>query len=146
MPCAPSPQAFSSKFLELDQLRTGGRIYLNIKSRKVPKPAPAPSADGAEPAVTKFAIGVDGGFQTEDTMYNTEYTYEVVQFPGPVTAPYAACVCCWPVEPSCVARQSWGLLCAHTDVLGAMCNIAWPFAGIPRQICQHTSQKSSRLC
>jgi len=79
-------QSFGSKFLDLDRERTGGRLYLHITAKKVPNVAAA--ADAAPAPVTVFAIGVEGGFQTEDTKWKIEKSYEVVQFPGPLVVPY----------------------------------------------------------
>lgn len=81
-------QAFSPEYLPLDQERTGGRVYLHITGKRVLKEHVPADPDAAPAPVTKFAIGVEGGFQTEDTKYTTELSYEVAQFPGPVTAPY----------------------------------------------------------
>lgn len=80
----PSLQCFGVKYVELDRERTGGSLYLHITARKVAKEV-APDAPAAP--ITKLAIGVEGGFQTEDSKYTIETSYELVQFPGPVTQP-----------------------------------------------------------
>ena len=56
-------QSFGYDAVALDHRRTGNRIYLNLKHKKVKKD-PAHVSD-----VTKLAIAVDGGFQTEEQQY-----------------------------------------------------------------------------
>jgi ubiquitin carboxyl-terminal hydrolase 5/13 len=53
-------QGYGADYLALAQQRSGDELYLNIKWKKIPKPAdPEKKADEAP---TKLAIGVEGGF------------------------------------------------------------------------------------
>lgn len=78
-------QGFGKDYLSLDRDRTNGNLYLHITAHRVLKEVD-PAAAAAAP-VTKFAIGVEGGFQTEDSKYKIEKSYEVYFFPGPVVTP-----------------------------------------------------------
>jgi hypothetical protein len=76
-------QGFGRAFVALDRERSGDSVYLHMKWRKVPNDAVTPDAP-----VTKFAIGVEGGFQTEDSKWMWEKTHSVVLFtPEPVVFP-----------------------------------------------------------
>jgi hypothetical protein len=92
--CEPPPavQSFSATHVGLDQERTGGRVYLHLVHHKVLKAVEEVAAAAAAP-ITKFAIGVEGGFQTEESKWRTDKTYSVVVFPGGAEFP-------------CVARQA----------------------------------------
>ena len=83
-------QAFGKKFLPLDLERSGGRVYLHMTWRKVLKSEDEVTAAAAAP-VTKFAIGVEGGFQTDESKWKVEKTNAIVVFPGPTSYAYVAC-------------------------------------------------------
>lgn len=65
--------------------KTGNKVFLHLKKIKHVVPS---SKNELEPEkkITRLAIGVEGGFQVEDT---TNYHYEEVNslaiFPGPAT-------------------------------------------------------------
>ncbi len=79
-------QAFGTSYVALDQERTGGRVYLHLSYRKVLKSEEELTAAAAAP-VTKFAIGVEGGFQTEESKWKVVKTHAVAVFPGPTLYP-----------------------------------------------------------
>ncbi len=80
-------QSFGKEYLPLDLQRSGGRVYLHMLWRKVPKSEAEVAAAAAAP-VTKFAIGVEGGFQTEESKWTVEKTHQIVTFPGEASYPY----------------------------------------------------------
>jgi hypothetical protein len=61
-------------------------VYLHLRYRKVPKSEEELTAAAAAP-VTKFAIGVEGGFQTEESKWKVEKAHAVAVFPGPALFP-----------------------------------------------------------
>jgi ubiquitin carboxyl-terminal hydrolase 5/13 len=62
-------QGYGVDHVEQDSAKSGCKLYLNIRWKKIPKPTPPPE-EAAAP--TKLAIGVEGGFNTEEEQFDYE--------------------------------------------------------------------------
>jgi len=78
-------QGYGADYIALDHQRNGSELYLNIKWKKIPK-AVDPSKKSDE-APTKLAIGVEGGFQTEEEEFEFEKSHFLAVMPEKVLVP-----------------------------------------------------------
>eukprot|EP00301_Raphidiophrys_heterophryoidea_P003463 c11563_g1_i1.p1 GENE.c11563_g1_i1~~c11563_g1_i1.p1 ORF type:complete len:840 (+),score=204.41 c11563_g1_i1:24-2522(+) len=101
-----SHMGYGKDMLLLDHERSGGRLYLHLKWEKKLKEVKADS--GAEPVV-KLAIGVDGGFQTDDQKYETVKHHFIFLVPEMVSVPFPD-----PQLPELVSMVANGVL-NHAD-------------------------------
>lgn len=83
-------QAVSAKFLDLDNQRSGNQLYLFQKWTEVEKPKEEETQDaGADaPAPTKFAIGVDGGFDVDGAPPEILKEFAIYVYPSGDLVPY----------------------------------------------------------
>lgn len=79
---------FSKSFVQLYHARTGARVFLWMRRRAHPvvlpmcsKSSGSSSDEETKPKVTKLALNVDGGFQTNEPKFEYEEINSVVLLP-----------------------------------------------------------------
>ena len=77
-------QGFGKDYVELDYRRNQNPLYLCIKWNKIPKPPAPKTADGASENPTKLGIGIEGGFQVEEELFDYEKTHFLAVMPARV--------------------------------------------------------------
>ncbi|CAM9439960.1 unnamed protein product [Phaeothamnion confervicola] len=83
-------QGFGEDYLALDRERTGNALYFHEKWTRVPRRAPEgdSAAAAGEPEPTVLALGIDGGFATDEQKYETVKEHTLVVFPAGGGAPF----------------------------------------------------------
>ena len=77
-------QGLSADYIDMDFARNANPLYLNLRWKKIPKPD-KPEAE--KEAVTKLAIGVEGGFDTGEEKFEYEKTNFLALMPDKILIP-----------------------------------------------------------
>lgn len=91
--------SFGQEYVEGYYKKTGNAVFLHIFREKIELPgsnddetaaAAAFTGDGPEKKITRLAIGVEGGFDPNESKRKYEYKnhYNIVVFPEAVKIPY----------------------------------------------------------
>ena len=79
-------QSFSHQYVKLDHERTGNKLYLHQKWKRIPKEKKDDNTEEVKP--TKLAIGVPGGFETGGEQYDIMKENSVVVMPEGSRVPF----------------------------------------------------------
>eukprot|EP00960_Hanusia_phi_P028597 747500-Hanusia_phi.AAC.1 len=77
-------QGFGNSFVDLDFQRSEFPLYLNMRWKKIPK---EPKENQEAEAPTKMAIGVEGGFQVDEELFDYEKSNFLALLPDRVLIP-----------------------------------------------------------
>lgn len=89
--------SFGQEYVEGYYKKTGNAVFLHIFREKIELPgsndgeaAAVGQADGPEKKITRLAIGVEGGFDPNESKRKYEYKdhFNIVVFPDAVKVPY----------------------------------------------------------
>ena len=99
---------FGAQFVQLDRERNGTRLYLHRKWSKIPKPP----ADEDDDAPSKLAIGVEGGFKSDEQQYDVVKEESLVCFGASEVEPTVRLGLPCPELPELIIQaanaHSWG--------------------------------------
>lgn len=82
---------FGQEYVEGYYKKTGNAVFLHIYREKIEIPGSnEPPTDGPEKKITRLAIGVEGGFDPNESKRKFEYKdhLTIVIFPNAVKIPY----------------------------------------------------------
>lgn len=86
--CMKTFLGFSHQFVELFHQKTNNSVFLNL--RRIAHPiiqVPDSDDDATKPKVTRLALNVEGGFQTNQQQFKYEEINTIVLMPGFVKIP-----------------------------------------------------------
>eukprot|EP00877_Chromochloris_zofingiensis_P014486 jgi/Chrzof1/9291/UNPLg00258.t1 len=124
-------QGFGEDFVASDHQKTGNVLYLHQKWHRVPIPED-PSATPDRP--TKFALGGEGGFQTDKPKYTIDKESSLVLWPAKTSIPLPC-----PDLPEIVIQAINGVL-AHESVSQQESMSAWEEERRPSKYADHLPQ------
>lgn len=81
---------FGHDYVEGYYRKTGNAVFLHIFRERIELPSTEPANDGPEKKITRLAIGVEGGFDPNESKKKYEYKdhLNVIVFPNAVKIAY----------------------------------------------------------